>query len=314
MPLLAHERPRRAVAAGRGPCRHRHANGGRTHAHGAAGAGPPRLGPQGVRRARLGVEGRIGRRDRGPAQAPRRLLRLEPRAVHPRRRPVARGRQGVRSALSRGARLQGQAPRQLGPQVPDRDLGPRGRAGRDEGLVQMVARGRRAARRGGARQGPGQKPQRPPLLLRVSGGGRGGRRNRRTSDRRHHAAGDDAGRHGGCGASGRPALSASDRQACSTAAGRPPDRDCRGRIFRSGKGRRRGQDHAGARLQRFRSRQAARGRGRASDQYPRCAGASDAQGQCRLLRGAGERQRSRPADRRGRWPGPLRRARAGSSR
>ena len=153
VPLLAHERPRRAVAAGRRPCRHRHADGRRTHAHGAAGARSARLGPQGVRRARLGVEGGIGRRDRGPAQAPRRLLRLEPRAVHARRGPLARGRQGVRPALSRAAHLQGQAARQLGPQVPDRDLGSRGRAGRGQGLVQMVARGRRAARRGGARQG-----------------------------------------------------------------------------------------------------------------------------------------------------------------
>ena len=67
------------------------------------------------------------------AQAPRRLLRLEPRALHARRRPVAGGRQGVRSALSRRARLQGQAPRQLGPEVPDRDLGPRSRAGRVPG-------------------------------------------------------------------------------------------------------------------------------------------------------------------------------------
>ena len=159
MPLLAHERPRRAVAAGRGPCRHRHANGGRTHAHGAAGAGPARLGTQGVRRTRLGVEGRIGRRDRGSAQAPRRLLRLEPRAVYARRRPVPRGRQGVRSALSRGARLQGQAPRQLGSQVPDRDLGPRGRAGRDEGLVQD---GRaRMARRSTRRRSPRSWPKTP---------------------------------------------------------------------------------------------------------------------------------------------------------
>ena len=115
----------------------------------------------------------IWRGHRVPAQAPRRVLRLEPRAVYPRRRPVARGRQGVCSALSRGAGLQGQAPRQLGPQVSDRDFGPRGCAGRDERLLQMVAREWRVARRGVARQGPGQKPERPPLLFRVSGGGHG---------------------------------------------------------------------------------------------------------------------------------------------
>ena len=42
------------------------------------------------------------------------------------------------------------------------------------------------------------------------------------------------------------------------AAGRPPDSDRRRRLFRSGKGLGRGQDHAGARLQRFRGRQAPR--------------------------------------------------------
>ncbi len=93
-------------------------------ADGAAGARPARDGPQGFRRARLGVEGRIGWCDRVSTQAPRRLLRLEPRALHARRRPVARRRQSVRSALSRRARLQRQAPRQLGPQVSDGDLGP----------------------------------------------------------------------------------------------------------------------------------------------------------------------------------------------
>ena len=107
-------------------------------------------GPREVPRAGLGVEGRIGRRDRRPAQAPRRLLRLEPRALHARRGPVAGGRQGVRPAPSRRADLQGQAARQLGPEVPDRDLRPRSRAGRVQGLVQVVARRRRAARRGGA--------------------------------------------------------------------------------------------------------------------------------------------------------------------
>ena len=246
MPLLAHERPRRALAAGRRSRRHRDTDGRRTHAHGAAGAGPARARPQGVRRARLGVEGGIGRRDHRPAQAPRRLVRLEPRAVHPRRGSVARRRESVRSALSRGAGLQGQAARQLGPEVPDRDLGPRGRAGREQGLVQVVAGGRRAARRRGARESARQKPQRAPLLFRVPGGGRRRRRDRRTGDCRHHPAGDDAGRHGGRSAPGRRALPASVRQAGSPAAGRPSHCDRRRRIFRSREGRRRGQDHAGA--------------------------------------------------------------------
>ena len=191
------------------------------------------LGPQGLRGARLGVEGGIGRRDRRPAQAPRRLLRLEPRAVHARRGPLARGRQGFRPALSRAAHLQGQAARQLGPQVPDRDLGPRGRAGRDQGLVQMVARGRRASRRSRARQGPRQESERPSLSLRLSRRRRRRRRDRRAADRRHHPAGDDARRHRGRRPPGRPALPASDRQAGSPAPGRQADPDHRRRIFRS---------------------------------------------------------------------------------
>ena len=60
-----------------------------------AGARPPRARAKGVRRARLGVEGGIGRRDGFPAQAPRRLLRLDPRALHPRRGPVWRSRSKV---------------------------------------------------------------------------------------------------------------------------------------------------------------------------------------------------------------------------
>ena len=51
---------------------------------------------------------------------------------------------------------------------------------------------------------------------------------------------------------------APDRQARDPAAGRPPHPDRRRRIFRSREGLRRGEDHAGARLQRFRGRQAAR--------------------------------------------------------
>ena len=46
------------------------------------------------------------------------------------------------------AHLQGQAARQLGPQVPDRDLRPRGRAGRGEGHVHWTRRSRsRSTRR-----------------------------------------------------------------------------------------------------------------------------------------------------------------------
>ena len=50
----------RAVAAGHGPCRHRHPDGGRAPAHGAADP-PPRPRPRGVRQAGLGVEGGVRR-------------------------------------------------------------------------------------------------------------------------------------------------------------------------------------------------------------------------------------------------------------
>ena len=76
------------------------------------------------------------------------------------------------------ADLQGQAPGQLGPEVPHRDLRPRGRAARGQGQ---------------------------PLALQVPDRGRGGAC---THHRRDDAAGDDAGRHGGRGSSrGRCATS-----------------------------------------------------------------------------------------------------------
>ncbi len=53
-------------------------------------------------------------------------------------------------------------------------------------------------------------------------------------------------------------LEAPDRQERDPAAGRPPHSDRRRRLRRSGEGHRRGEDHAGARLQRLRGRQAAR--------------------------------------------------------
>ncbi len=63
---------------------------------------------------------------------------------------------------------------------------------------------------------------------------------------------------GGGRASGGRALQAAGRQARDPAAGRPQDPDRRRRIFRSGKRLGRGQGDAGARLQRFRGRQAPR--------------------------------------------------------
>ncbi len=133
VPLRAHARQGRAVAARHRPCRHRHPDGGRAPVDGAPGARPPRHGPREVPRAGLGVEGRIGRHHHQPAQAARRLLRLVARALHHGRGPVAGRAQGVRRALPRRADLQGQAAGQLGPEAAHRDLRPRSAAGRGQG-------------------------------------------------------------------------------------------------------------------------------------------------------------------------------------
>ncbi len=76
--------------------------------------------------------------------------------------------------------------------------------------------------------------------------------------RRHHAARDHARRHRRRRASRRRALPAPGRQERDPAAGRAPHPHRRRRIFRPREGLRRGQDHAGPRLQRFRGRQAPR--------------------------------------------------------
>ena len=82
---------------------------------------------------RLAMEGRVRRADHQSAEAARRLLRLVARALHHGRGTVPRRAQGVRRSLPRRAHLQGQAPRQLGPEAAHRHLRPRSRAGRGEG-------------------------------------------------------------------------------------------------------------------------------------------------------------------------------------
>ena len=64
-------------------------------------------------------------------QAPRRILRLVARAVHDGRGPLEAVLEVFVDLYKAGADLQGQAAGQLGPEVPDRDLRPRGRADRD---------------------------------------------------------------------------------------------------------------------------------------------------------------------------------------
>ena len=80
---------RRALAARHGPRRHRHAERRRAGA-GQGGPRPARARPRDVRRAGLGVEGGVRRPDPRPDAPARRRRRLDPRAVHDRRRALAR--------------------------------------------------------------------------------------------------------------------------------------------------------------------------------------------------------------------------------
>ena len=139
--------------------------------------------------------------------------------------------ESIRRALPRRAHLQGQAPGQLGPEAQDRHFRSGSRPGGDQG---------------------------PPLAPAISDRRQDVRRQRSVNlhRRRHDAAGDDARRCRGRGASAERAPQASHRQDRDPAACRPPHSDHRRRIRRSGKGIGRGEDHAGARLQRFRSRAA----------------------------------------------------------
>ena len=90
VPLRAHARARRAVAAGHRPRRHRDPDGGRAADDGAAGAGPARHRAREVPREGLGLEGRVRRHHHQPAQAARRVVRLVARALHHGRGAVAR--------------------------------------------------------------------------------------------------------------------------------------------------------------------------------------------------------------------------------
>ena len=141
--LRAHARTGRAVAAGYGPRRHRHPDGGRAPAR-SGGRRAPRPGTRGVRRTRLEMEGRIGRRHHPATARPGRLVRLVARTLHHGRRPVGGGAQGLRRPLQGGPDLSGQAPRQLGPEAAYRNLGPGGRAARGQGhlvVLQVPGRG-----------------------------------------------------------------------------------------------------------------------------------------------------------------------------
>ena len=208
VPLSAHERPRRAVAAGRRPCRHRHPNGGRTHADGAAGARPARPWAAGPSSSASGR----GRRNRAARSSPSSSASAPPATG------AASGSRSTRACRAPSPRFssssiaRGSSTRTSGSSTGTRSSRPRFRISRScrsraRGSFKWSRDGRRAARCGGARQGPGQESERASLLFRLSGRGRRGRGDRRARDRRHHAARDDARRHGGRGPPGRRALS-----------------------------------------------------------------------------------------------------------
>ena len=180
---------------------------------------PPRAGPQELRRAHLGVEGKVGQHHHG-ADAPHgRHRRLEPRILHDGRGPLERRHRNLRAALRRGPHLPWQAPGQLGPGAQDLGERPGGRERRRRriALAHRLPAGRRQ---------------------RHAGGG-------------DHAARDHAGRHGGDGPSRRRSLPTPRRPQREAAAGRQAHSDHRGRLRRQGFRHRRRQGHAGPRLQRL---------------------------------------------------------------
>ena len=250
-----------AVAGRHRSRRHRDADRRREPVEGRrqVAAGPR---PGKVHRKSVGVETGVRIDDHQPDAAARRVVRLVARALHDGRRPVERGDRDLCAALRGWPDLPRQATGQLGPEARHRGLRSRGRE------------------RGSDRQALGD-----PLPA---------RRRLGSADGGDDASGDDAGRRRGRGQSGRHALRASGRQGGGLAAGRAKDPGHRRQLRRQGIRHRRGQDHAGTRLQRLGRRPAARPR---ADHHFHAAG-------------DGERQRAGEVSR----PRSLRRAQAGALR
>ena len=146
-PLQAHAGLPRPVAARHRPCRHRHPERGGEDA-GQGRRPPPGPGPREVRGQGVGMEERIRRSHREPAQAAGLLLRLVAPALHHGRGPLQGGARGVRAPVRGRPHLPRQPAHQLVPQAPDR---PRRRGGGEQGdqgafLVHQVSPGRAAGR------------------------------------------------------------------------------------------------------------------------------------------------------------------------
>ena len=196
-PLPPHARRLHPLAAGRGPCRHRHADGGGAAAR-SRGPEPPRTGARGVRPAGLGVEGVLRRAYRGPVAQAGRVAGLLARLLHAGRSAQPGGTGSLRAAARRRPDLPRPEAGELGPRAANRPVRPGSR----------VQRGRR----------PPVASALPPCGRRGRGGGG------------HDAPGNHAGRHRRGGASRRRALSAAGRPHGAPAADRArnPHRGGRG--------------------------------------------------------------------------------------
>ena len=190
---------------------------------------------RGFRRARLEVEGGARRPDPAAAAQAGRLVRLDADALHARARHVARRARGLRAPVGEGPGLPRGAPRELGLRPGHGRLGRRGRDDSAEGQAVLPALSGEGAR--------GHLP-----------------------DLGDHAARDDAGRHGGRGASRGRALREPGRRAVLAALRRPRDPDRRRHRGRPGLRHRCRQGHAGARPGGLRARRAPRA---ADPEHPR---------------------------------------------
>ncbi len=177
------------------PCRHLDPERGR-EATRPGGSDAPRPRARGVHRAHLAMARGDGAHDHGAVPAARRLARLQPRTVHPRRGLLASGDGLLRAALGTGLDLSREPHRQLVPVPPDGDLRPRGRArgdGRRAHLRAVSVRRRGRHRRNRDRDGAaghhprGRRRRRPPRRRAIP---RCGRPRGRGAVRRAGCAGD----------------------------------------------------------------------------------------------------------------------------
>ena len=187
--------------------------------------------------------------------------------------------QGVRRSLQPGPALPRQAAGELGPGPQDRDLRSRGRDARD----QRASSGTSAIRSRTAAGFISVATTRPETML---------------ADMAVAVNPEDA------------RYTRADRQAGQAADHRPADPDRRRRACRSRARLGRGQDHAGARLQRLRGGQARRVQGRRDAQHARCRGEASSQTADGLI----PRRLARPRPVRGAQAGASMRSEAGGRR